>query len=900
MSAPKQVQEYDKEKFLKAAEQYFNEGLTIIPLNYPRYVGDDDAKKPAFDIFKNEGWQKYQNERASLDEIKAWFSTAHNVAVVCGSVSGNLAVIDIDDGETARKIAKKIEDAGLKELLETRFVRSGKGVHIYYWITGGTVKTSIRATDEVDIKGEGGYVVAPPSVHPNGNEYRSNSREVLKISKEGFKKILEAIGVNKRKIADLLDETIPHEMTATSEGEELKRLSDEEINQIVNLISPYYNEGYRHLLSLYISGWLAKAKVNPVSCARILKRLHDEKNDGENRMPQLVYSYARQGIDISKYEAEIEAATGVRISTLPHVTEEEEVKGISGIHDVIESQTKPPNPEEVERVVKELEKITLSFRSINEFVSVPIDIGRRIYAIADEENLYVVKATTDEHGRIRNVNEIIFEGAPVKVVAYENPLGGPRLYEIEWFSKSMKRQRHIEASTVEEILDYLKANGLVANRNLAGDVIGRLLDAYILAGKAELKEEVNRPGFFWFNNKLVVSGYEIKKVSVEDLKAALELLNELATKWFSQMIDKFVTVITWSLYAPFIFVRKQKELPFVEWLYLYGASKTGKTTLGKIGLSFWGVQNQNEIMGSSIDTVPRLGTTLSSSTFPYLVNEPGSAIKREDIVETLKSAIEGKIVRSKHTGSSAASYIRIPSYASLIFASNKAYPTDDALARRLLVLHFTWGERVSDERAQAFENEIKPKLKLLSAIGNYIAKRVAENPDLVDINWRIFGKQMLNEMFRAAGLELSAWIEQNYEEERDIKEELKEAIKDFLIERINGAYSRNIGKIYVNEGEDAREKMRVEVNLEERAKIVLEENYIPWAFMKNNEVRIGTGILGELREGIGEIGNLKSLSELLGWGVDKKKVTEQNTVRMFILVQFNNFISFLTDWEEGQ
>jgi len=61
---------------------------------------------------------------------------------------------------------------------------------------------------------------------------------------------------------------------------------------------------------------------------------------------------------------------------------------------------------------------------------------------------------------------------------------------------------------------------------------------------------------------------------------------------------------------------------------------------------------------------------------------------------------------------------------------NRALPRDDALLRRLLVLRFTYGERIEPERAREFEERVRPRLCKLRAIGAYVAKRVVEDPSL--------------------------------------------------------------------------------------------------------------------------------------------------------------------------
>jgi Bifunctional DNA primase/polymerase, N-terminal len=56
----------------------------------------------------------------------------------------------------------------------THAVRTGSGGwHLYYRHPGGTLAAKLRGHDGIDLKADGGYVVAPPSTHPDtGQPYR--------------------------------------------------------------------------------------------------------------------------------------------------------------------------------------------------------------------------------------------------------------------------------------------------------------------------------------------------------------------------------------------------------------------------------------------------------------------------------------------------------------------------------------------------------------------------------------------------------------------------------------------------------------------------------------------------------------------------------------------------------
>lgn len=108
---------------------------------------------------------------ASLDAdlIRQWWSEPLNVGV---AVPQWYLVLDVDPRnggvDTLRLLVRE-----LGALPDTRIVRTGSdGLHV--WLRTGLEPAEIRGTlgPGVDVKKSGGYVVAPPSVHPEtGQQY---------------------------------------------------------------------------------------------------------------------------------------------------------------------------------------------------------------------------------------------------------------------------------------------------------------------------------------------------------------------------------------------------------------------------------------------------------------------------------------------------------------------------------------------------------------------------------------------------------------------------------------------------------------------------------------------------------------------------------------------------------
>jgi hypothetical protein len=114
-------------------------------------------------------WSIHQTRRPTEEEIKEWQdkNLLNQLAIVCGEVSG-LIVLDVDDPETFEPWLKKSKH----QLPPTPQVKtSGEKYHCYFRHPGGKVKNSVKKIPGADIKADGGYVVAPPSIHPNGSKY---------------------------------------------------------------------------------------------------------------------------------------------------------------------------------------------------------------------------------------------------------------------------------------------------------------------------------------------------------------------------------------------------------------------------------------------------------------------------------------------------------------------------------------------------------------------------------------------------------------------------------------------------------------------------------------------------------------------------------------------------------
>lgn len=118
-------------------------------------------------------WLELQERRADEREIRGWFERwpEANVGAVTGWISG-LVVIDVDPKHGGREslAALQAKHAALPVTVEA--ITGGGGRHYYFAHPGGVVPNRAGVEPGLDVRGDGGSIVLPPSVHPSGRRYR--------------------------------------------------------------------------------------------------------------------------------------------------------------------------------------------------------------------------------------------------------------------------------------------------------------------------------------------------------------------------------------------------------------------------------------------------------------------------------------------------------------------------------------------------------------------------------------------------------------------------------------------------------------------------------------------------------------------------------------------------------
>lgn len=110
---------------------------------------------------------------ADLELVARWWGQwpSANVGVATGPASG-LVVVDIDPRNGGMESWMKLREEHDFEHSGPACISGGGGMHLYFRHPGTRViSRSGEFADGVDVKGDGGYVVAPPSIHASGTAY---------------------------------------------------------------------------------------------------------------------------------------------------------------------------------------------------------------------------------------------------------------------------------------------------------------------------------------------------------------------------------------------------------------------------------------------------------------------------------------------------------------------------------------------------------------------------------------------------------------------------------------------------------------------------------------------------------------------------------------------------------
>jgi len=133
---------------------YYRLGFSLIPLA-------EKKKNPAIP------WKCFQDKRADETQLIKWLdnnNANYNFGIVTGMVSG-IVVVDADSDEALTWCQENLPYTPMR-------TKTAKGEHLYFKHTGVIVPNGVKLKGmALDVRGDGGQIVAPSSIHPTGIIY---------------------------------------------------------------------------------------------------------------------------------------------------------------------------------------------------------------------------------------------------------------------------------------------------------------------------------------------------------------------------------------------------------------------------------------------------------------------------------------------------------------------------------------------------------------------------------------------------------------------------------------------------------------------------------------------------------------------------------------------------------
>lgn len=232
-------------------------GFCIIPVR-------PHDKAPAVDS----GWAPYQQRRSTPAEWAKWWPGEQlgdlNLGVVTGSVS-NLVALDCDDAATYQAVI-----TAWPALAQTLTVQTGKGYHIYLRPDRPTKSTSFKLNGLLHhVSSDGRQVVAPPSIHPSGRQYKFlNSADPLEdVDMEELGKMILDIGGEPAK--PMVKERPQNWAEELFEGTFGVGQRNETLTQLGGLLRAYFPESRWGMAYAILRDWNEKYCKPPLSEAEV-------------------------------------------------------------------------------------------------------------------------------------------------------------------------------------------------------------------------------------------------------------------------------------------------------------------------------------------------------------------------------------------------------------------------------------------------------------------------------------------------------------------------------------------------------------------------------------------------------------------------------------------------------
>ncbi|TKW61098.1 MAG: DUF3987 domain-containing protein [Blastochloris viridis] len=223
-------QQSHEQRIEAAVESYFAAGFKCFPLR-------EREKTPATP-------HGFKNAASSMEEYRALVGNRLNLntAIATGEASG-MWVLDIDGPEGEAILAALEAEHG--PLTPAAWQTTGKGRHLLFRYSTGKIANRAGVRPGLDVRGDGGYIVAAPSIHPNGHAYEMYGDITALLPAPDW--LVELV-------------TAPKVTNQTEPALPLSKLKEWSATDIVNMLASLdpslgYDEWLHVGMSLHAGGW---------------------------------------------------------------------------------------------------------------------------------------------------------------------------------------------------------------------------------------------------------------------------------------------------------------------------------------------------------------------------------------------------------------------------------------------------------------------------------------------------------------------------------------------------------------------------------------------------------------------------------------------------------------------
>ena len=536
-----------------------------------------------------------------------------------------------------------------------------------------------------------------------------------------------------------------------------KVLNPFEVSDVVDILSALYPllDGVKHEASLYLGGYLRKyvdAESEIRVCRGVVEKLPDLFKDPEAFVNTVVKQTGSGYLDKAN------------LAGLPKLTELLLDNGV--------------DREVVRTSVNRLANICSNEDSVFTFLDEQVSQHRRRYIQVNFSSNEIVSIVEEDRWS-KKLNQYVTYQAGRAVVTTMVPVEISEIYDIlnpnlqprisiSFKAQGNRRVQTVTAREVKELDLLLQKYSFMRDQAKSKSLFTKIIAAYRSKGMIDTRFELPVPGVFLNEDKSrLLRGDGDKLVPLEaptkkSLRDALDVWDRLHNV-FKADDAKLAHILRWGLVCPFSYILKT-EYQWIPMLFIYGASRTGKTTLAEIALSpYTRITPDISVGGSSSDTEYRLGNTISKTGYGVIINEPQQILEKNSLLEMLKRATESRYCREKMEDGV---HVRIPAYSNIIFTSNAILPDDDSIIRRMEFIEFTISERMTGTDQKEFYNEFnhvnwnKTDFLKLSSIGDFVCWHLSRHMELFMMEKNDFTNEILDRLFEYAETTPMEWLYQ--------------------------------------------------------------------------------------------------------------------------------------------